>query len=82
MLRGIGSTNLHIELVAAVATADDNGAANEGTEGFEDFLAELLQHGDVLGGTELLIPQARAVAERSNSASVKCSESCNDFIRI
>lgn len=33
-------------------------------------------------GTALSMPQAWAVAERSNSASVKCSESCNDFITV
>ena len=50
VLGGIGATNLDVELVATVAGADDDGAANEPTEGFEDFLAELLQSGDVLGG--------------------------------
>ena len=49
VLGGIGSTNLHVELVATVAGADDNGAANEPTERFKDFLAELLQRRDVLG---------------------------------
>lgn len=44
VLRGVGSTNLNVEL----ATADDNGAANERTKGFQNFLAELLQSGDVL----------------------------------
>ena len=39
MLGGIGATYLHIELVAAIATTDDDGAADEGAEGFEDFLA-------------------------------------------
>lgn len=53
MLRSIGSTNFHIERVAAVAGADDNGATNKATEGFEDFLAELLQRGDVLRSTRL-----------------------------
>ena len=50
MLGGIGSTYLDVELVAAVATTDDDGGADEGAEGFEDFLAELLQDGDVLRG--------------------------------
>ena len=49
VLGGIGSTNLDVERVATVTGADDNGAANEGTKGFQDFLAELLQSGDVLG---------------------------------
>ena len=48
MLGGVGATNLDVECVATVAGADDDGAANEATEGFEDFLAELLQRGDVL----------------------------------
>ena len=48
MLGGIGPTNLDIELVATITTADDNGATNEPAEGFEDFLAELLQSRDVL----------------------------------
>ena len=43
MLGDVGSTNLDVELVASVTTTDDNRAANEGAEGFEDFLAELLQ---------------------------------------
>ena len=47
MLGSVGSTNFDVELVATVAGADDNGAANEAAEGFEDFLAELLQRGDV-----------------------------------
>ena len=48
VLGGIGSTNLHIKLVATVAGADDNGATNETTERFKHLLVELLQRGDVL----------------------------------
>ncbi len=48
MLGSVSTTNLDVELVATVAGADDNGAANEGAEGLENFLAELLQRGDVL----------------------------------
>ena len=48
VLGGIGSTNLHVELVATVAGADDNGTANEVAKWFQDLLAELLQRGDVL----------------------------------
>lgn len=44
MLRSIGASDFHVKLVAAVAGADDNGAANEAAEGFEDFLAELLEN--------------------------------------
>ena len=43
MLGGIGTTNLHVELVAAVAGADDHGAANKGAKWFKDFFAELLE---------------------------------------
>ena len=46
MLGGVGATNLDVELVAAVAGVDDDGATDEGTEGLEDFLAELLQNGN------------------------------------
>jgi hypothetical protein len=49
VLGGIGATNLDVERVATIAGADDNGAANEPTKGFENFLAELLQRGDILG---------------------------------
>ena len=48
MLGGIGSANLDVELGATVAAADDDGLADETTEGFEDLLAELLQDGDEL----------------------------------
>lgn len=48
MLGGVGTTNLHVERVATVAGADDDGAANEPAKGFKDFLAELLQRGNVL----------------------------------
>ena len=48
MLGGVGTTNLHVELVATVAGADDDGATHETAEGFEDFLAELLQYRNVL----------------------------------
>ena len=50
MLRGIGSTDLDVELVATIAGRDDNGATDEGAEGFEDFLAELLQGWNKLRG--------------------------------
>ena len=43
VLGGVGATNFHIELVATVAGADNDGAANEPAEGFKDFLAELLE---------------------------------------
>ena len=48
VLGGVGATNLDVELVAAVAGADDNGTANEAAEGFEDFLAELLENWYIL----------------------------------
>lgn len=48
MLGGVGATNLDVELVAAVAGGDDDGATDEGTEGLVDFLAKLLQNGNVL----------------------------------
>ena len=48
MLGGIGATNLNVELVATVARADDNGAANEPSERFQHLQAELLQSGNVL----------------------------------
>ena len=48
VLGGIGSANLDVELGATVAAADDDGLADETTEGFEDLLAELLQDGDEL----------------------------------
>ena len=54
MLGGIGSTNLDIKLVATVTGADDNGAANEPAKRFKNFLAELLQCGDVLGGDSVV----------------------------
>ena len=44
VLGGIGSTNLHVELVATVAGGDDNGATNEPAERFQNFLAELLEY--------------------------------------
>ena len=50
VLRGIGSANLDVELVAPIAGADDDGPADEGAKGFEDLAAELLQCGDVLRG--------------------------------
>lgn len=43
VLGSIGSANLHVELVATIAGADDNGLAYEAAKGFEDFLAELLE---------------------------------------
>ena len=48
MLGGVGATNLDVELVTAVAGGDDDGATDESAEGFEDFLAKLLQNGNVL----------------------------------
>lgn len=48
VLGGVGATNLDVELVAAVAGGDDDGATNEGAEGFEDLLAELLKDRDKL----------------------------------
>ncbi len=54
MLRGVGCANLHVERIAAVAGADDNGAANETAKGFKDFPAELLQRGDVLGWNRIV----------------------------
>lgn len=48
VLGSVGATDLDVELVATVAGGDDNGAANEGAEWFEDFAAELLQDGDEL----------------------------------
>ena len=48
VLGGVGSTNTDVELIASVAGRDDNGAANEAAEGFEDFLAELLQDWHIL----------------------------------
>ena len=50
VLGGVSASNFDVELVAAVAGADDNGAANEAAEGFQDFLAELLQHWNVPRG--------------------------------
>ena len=44
----IGSANLDVELVAAVAGGDDDGATNEGAEGLQYLLAELLKDRDVL----------------------------------
>ena len=46
MLRSIGATNFDVELIATVAGADNDGAADEAAEGFKDFLAELLQGGN------------------------------------
>ena len=54
VLGGVGATNLDVELVAAVAGADDNGTANKGAERFKDLLAELLQRGDVLGWNRIV----------------------------
>ena len=48
VLGSIGSANLDVELVAAVAGGDDDGTTDEGAEGFKDFLAELLQDGNQL----------------------------------
>ena len=48
VLGGVGATNFNVELVAAVAGGDDDGAADEGAKGFEDYLAELLQNRNVL----------------------------------
>ena len=50
VLGGVGSANTDVELVAAVAGGDDEGGSDEGTEGFEDFAAELLENRDVVRG--------------------------------
>ena len=50
MLGGVGSTDTDVELIAAVTAGDDDRATDEGTKGFKNFLAELLQRGDVLWG--------------------------------
>lgn len=50
VLRGIDTTDLDIELGTAVATADDDRLACEGTEGLEDLLAEQLESWDILSG--------------------------------
>ncbi len=43
MLRGIDSSDFDIELVASIAGANDNRLTSEGSEGFENFLAKLLE---------------------------------------
>ena len=48
VLGGIDASNFDVELWASVAGADDNGLACEGSEGFEDLFAELLEGRDVL----------------------------------
>lgn len=48
VLGGIDATHFHVERIATVATADVNGTTHETAKGFEDFLSELLQHGNVL----------------------------------
>ena len=50
VLRGVCATHLRVEQVATIAGAYDNGSTHEAAKGFEDFLAQLLQHGDVLLG--------------------------------
>ena len=54
VLGGVGSTDTDVELVAAVTAGDDDRATDEGTEGFKNFLAELLQRGDVLWGDSVV----------------------------
>ena len=54
VLGGVGSTDTDVELVATVAAGDDDRATDEGTEGFKNFLAELLQRGDVLWGVSVV----------------------------
>ena len=48
VLGGVCATYLDVELVAAVAAADDDRFAEVLAQGFEDGLAELLQSGNVL----------------------------------
>ena len=48
VLGGVCATYLDVELVAAVAAADDDRFAEVLTKGFEDGLAELAQGRDVL----------------------------------
>ena len=50
VLGGIDASNLEVELRASVAAGDDNRLLCEGSEGFEDLFAELLQSWDVLRG--------------------------------
>ena len=54
VLGGVGSTDTDVELVATVTGGDDDRATAEGTEGFKNFLAELLQRGDVLWGDSVV----------------------------
>ena len=48
VLWGIDASNLDVELWATVAAGDDDGLAREGSEGFEDLFAQLLEGRDVL----------------------------------
>ena len=54
VLGGVGSTDTDVELVATVAAGDDDRATDEGAEGLKNFLAELLQRGDVLWGDSVV----------------------------
>ena len=48
VLGGIDASDFEVELRATVAGADNDRLAREGSEGFEDLFAELLEGRDVL----------------------------------
>ena len=48
VLGGIDASDFDVELWATVARADDDGLAREGSEGFEDLFAQLLEGRDIL----------------------------------
>ena len=89
VLTGVGATDFDVQLVTAVAGGDDDGSPPRVPPRGDDWLAKVRRGSRMVwqscwragmraGGTRLSMPYFVAVAERSNSARVKCSESFKD----